>query len=61
MKITVIHYSFEVENSIVETMVVNPQYPQELDSILQDAGVSKISEESANKAVENGAIDLRLQ
>lgn len=61
MKIIVIHYSFEVENTIVETMVVNPQTPQELDSILRDAGVSQISEESANKAVQNGAIDLRLQ
>ena len=59
MKIIVIHYSYDVQRAIVEYMEVNPQTPQELDSILRDAQVSRISKESADKAVLDGALDLR--
>lgn len=59
MKITVISYSYDIDRTIIETMQVNPQTSQELDSILRDACVVQISDEQIKKTIADGALDLR--
>lgn len=61
MRITTIHYSHEIDRHIIENMVINPQRPEEIESILRDAGVSRVSEDGAARAIAGGALDLRTE
>ena len=44
--------------NVIEEVEINPQNNNEIDSILRDMNVCKISENGAKQAVLNGALDL---
>ena len=58
MKILVTYQDASIDRLVVEEVTITPQGNNEVESILRDMNVSRVSEDGYRRAIQNGALDL---